>query len=319
MNHTIYIYALVDPTKNDEIFYVGRTARPKARLALHIASAMPSGNSRNKIIIDIISRGSKPEMRILATLNNATHEEACTAEQAWIDFLGFTCKLTNVCSGRVGGAVGLNQINWTPEMISKLGTKSDPEVALEVGHSRSAVARMRRALGIAPCPQENPRMELPKNIIELMGVLPDREVAKMAGVGAATIQRIRVEMGIPPYREHCKQMKERKRQYRLRRIEQNRLKRQYPTRSDKPKPVQIPAGWNRITLSDEIVEQLGTMPDYKLAEIAGVSKKVIARVRREKGIPSYAATNESKGQFKKGMPHPRWSKKVNAGVLAEHR
>lgn len=319
MNYIVYIYALTDPTKNDEIFYVGRTVRPKARLSKHIGDALVYSGAKHKRIAEMLNFGLKPQMRILATLDTPTHQEACQTEQAWIDFLGFTCNLMNVCSGNVGLSAGVRKIKWTPEMVSKLGTKSDPEVALEVGCSRDSVAEMRRALGISPCPQERPRMKLSEEIYSLIGKVPDSKIAQMLGVGKATIHRIRVEMGIEPYRHHCKETKEKKRQERLKRIEENKSKPRYQSRGNRPKPVQIPAGWNRISLGDEIMVQLGTMPDYKLAEIAGVSKKVIARVRKEMGIASYAAMNEDKGQFKKGMPHPRWSKSINARIFTEDR
>lgn len=130
----------------------------------------------------------------------------------------------------------------------------------------------------------------------------------MAGVGEATINRLRNEMHIPNYRYYRKEMNQERRQRRLKRIEENKSKSRYQNRRGWDSPV--PAGWNRITLPEEIVAKLGTMPDYKLGEIAGVSKKVISRVRREMGIPSYAEMNENKGQFKKGMPHPRWNKKT---------
>lgn len=61
------------------------------------------------------------------------------------------------------------------------------------------------------------------------------------------------------------------------------------------------------------------MPDYKLAQIAGVDKSVIARTRRKSGIPSYADVTGSTGRFTKGMPHPRWSRKTSAGIPLENR
>ena len=48
------------------------------------------------------------------------------------------------------------------------------------------------------------------------------------------------------------------------------------------------------------------MPDYKLGEIAGVSKHAIARRRKELGIKSYAETTGNNGQFNGKGIHPRW-------------
>jgi len=66
-------------------------------------------------------------------------------------------------------------------------------------------------------------------------------------------------------------------------------------------------GWNKIEPDAQIVQLLGTMSDQKLADLAGVSKRTVARWRKDAGVPSYAEQTGDKGQFKKGQPHPRWS------------
>lgn len=77
------------------------------------------------------------------------------------------------------------------------------------------------------------------------------------------------------------------------------------TRNTPPPPR---AGWNRLDLPADIVAALGTMPDYRLAEQAQVSKKAINRARRALGIPSYAEQTGASGKFAAGAPHPRWSR-----------
>ena len=59
------------------------------------------------------------------------------------------------------------------------------------------------------------------------------------------------------------------------------------------------AGWNRIVLSDDIINQLGVMPDKKLSVIAGVSKYKIQRERNKLNIESYASRTGNNGQFQK--------------------
>lgn len=66
--------------------------------------------------------------------------------------------------------------------------------------------------------------------------------------------------------------------------------------------------WNAIKLPDDIISMLGTMPDYKLAEIAGVAKKTILRRRVALGIKSYAETSGNTGTYKKGNFPARWLK-----------
>jgi hypothetical protein len=66
------------------------------------------------------------------------------------------------------------------------------------------------------------------------------------------------------------------------------------------------AGWNRKTFAEEILSKLGTLPDYRLAQVAGCTKKAIARVRRERGIKSFAKITGRNGQFQRGHFPARW-------------
>lgn len=56
-------------------------------------------------------------------------------------------------------------------------------------------------------------------------------------------------------------------------------------------------GWNKKSFPSHIIEKFGTMPDYKLAEIAGTNKTTIARKRRNLGIKSYAESTGNNGQY----------------------
>lgn len=64
------------------------------------------------------------------------------------------------------------------------------------------------------------------------------------------------------------------------------------------------SGWNRISLPEEYLLLLGKIADTEIARKANVSKYVIQRLRRSRGIPAL----KSETQFKAGMPHPRWSR-----------
>lgn len=68
------------------------------------------------------------------------------------------------------------------------------------------------------------------------------------------------------------------------------------------------AGHNRIQMPPEARQLLGTMSDRKLADRLGVSKYTVGRWRHQLGIPSYAERTGDNGQFRKGQPHPRWSR-----------
>lgn len=64
------------------------------------------------------------------------------------------------------------------------------------------------------------------------------------------------------------------------------------------------AGHNKIELSHDIIELLGTMSDAQLGRMFGLSKTKISRERKSRNIQAYP----SQTRFKKGAPHPRWSK-----------
>ena len=56
-------------------------------------------------------------------------------------------------------------------------------------------------------------------------------------------------------------------------------------------------GHNRIDLPFEVVERLGSCPDYVLAKELGCDKGVIARARKQRGIASYAQISGNTGKF----------------------
>lgn len=67
--------------------------------------------------------------------------------------------------------------------------------------------------------------------------------------------------------------------------------------------LQTHSWWNESStlparIPDWAVALLGTMPDYKLAERVGCSKKTIMRARHFLGVASYADTTGNSGRFK---------------------
>lgn len=115
--------------------------------------------------------------------------------------------------------------------------------------------------------------------ISLLGKIPDEELAGKLGCDRKTVAYRRKVLGIPK----CG----------------NRTKPTPPSRG----------GWNKITLPKNVIAKLGTMPDYKLAEQFGYQRDVIARNRRKRGIPSYAATTGYDGKYQKGNFPARWKNK----------
>lgn len=63
----------------------------------------------------------------------------------------------------------------------------------------------------------------------------------------------------------------------------------------------------RKTISLEQMKIIGKMPDYKAAEIIGVSKNFIWSFRKKHNIPSYAEITGNDGKIKVGEAHRRWN------------
>lgn len=142
------------------------------------------------------------------------------------------------------------------------------------------LSRRFKLLNCATAGSGNPgvgRVDWTPELIAMLGTIADSEIAKIAGCERKTVTYQRDVRGIPAAMDRTK---------------------------NTPPPAN--GGWNKIALPNSIMAQLGTMPDYKLAEVAGVNKNKIAIERRSAGIPSYAAATGNNGRIKRGEPHRRW-------------
>lgn len=124
------------------------------------------------------------------------------------------------------------------------------------------------------------RVSWTPEILALLGTVPDSQIAAQIGCERKTVSYRRQCLGIPA---------------------------SFDRTNNIPPPAN--GGWNRKTLPDRIIAVLGTVPDWKLAEQAGVSKKRIMDERHRRGIPSYAAATGNDGKIKLGEPHRRWNKR----------
>ena len=127
---------------------------------------------------------------------------------------------------------------------------------------------------------DNARIDWNEALIARLGTIPDWEIAKELDCNVGTVCYMRNRLGITK----CGNREE------LRKIP----------------PM---GGWNKIKLPQDIIDKLGTMPDYKLGELAGVAKTVIARNRKELGIESYAKQTGNDGKAKQGDYPKRWLKR----------
>lgn len=160
--------------------------------------------------------------------------------------------------------------------------ETDPESSPAI--ERRWTKRLKRfaLLNVAPAGSGNHgigRVNWTAEIDAMLGTVPDSEIAAKLGCERKTVSHRRKCHGIPA---------------------------SFDRKNNTPPPNM--GGWNRRPLPDDVVSLLGTMPDYRLAEIAGVNKTLIRRARTSLGIPSHAETSGSNGRIRVGEPHRRWTR-----------
>ena len=80
-------------------------------------------------------------------------------------------------------------------------------------------------------------------------------------------------------------------------------------RKNRNSPPPNRGGWNKYKLTDSDKLRLGKESDIQIANALGVDKNVIRRARAAYGIEPF----KSDTRFKKGDPHPRWSREKKGG------
>lgn len=270
MNNFTVIYALIDP-RTETVFYVGRTTTLLSqRFANHLRDGRKGRTLKGERIAEILALGLKPGILEIAKLGIVSAEEAHAAEQAWIDFYALTQNLANTSSSARGGH-GQNakarKVDLPDDLINQLGKVSDTALSNQFCCNRKIISNERRRRGISQCPQARPRKILiPDDILLLLGKIPDCEIALKIGCSASAINRFRNKIGIP----QCPQTS-------------------MPAMGRKP-----------VDVPESIINRLGTVPDYQLAEEAGVSQWTIWTRRVELGILSFSESQGHSTRFEKG-------------------
>lgn len=135
-------------------------------------------------------------------------------------------------------------------------------------------------IGRGGCNRPKKKIEWNSELDSLLGTIADSRIAEVLDVTRKSVSYRREKLGVPASFDR--------------------------TRNPLPPPM---AGHNRVDVPQEIISQLGTMPDYVLAQLAGLSKKTIMKRRHELGISSYAESTGNTGQYKKGNIPQRWLQK----------
>lgn len=174
----------------------------------------------------------------------------------------------------------LSRNGLEPRVIVLQETEPASSPAIE----RRWTKRLKRfaLLNVASAGSGNPgigRVNWTADIDAMLGAVPDSEIAAMLGCERKTVSHRRKCLGIGA---------------------------SFDRKNNTPPPNN--AGWNRKDIAAEIIAMMGAMPDYRLAALAGVSKKRIMVERHRLGIASFAETSGSNGRIRVGEPHRRWTR-----------
>lgn len=168
------------------------------------------------------------------------------------------------------------------EEVESVSIEDSPEK--EKHWTRKLLAEGRQLLndgiGRGGCNHPKKKITWTPELDALLGTMADAKIAERLGVTRKSVSYRREKLGIPASYDR--------------------------ERNTPPPPM---GGHNKVELTSDILDLLGTIPDYKLAKKAGVSKKVILSRRQELGIPSYAESTGKDGKYEKGHYPQRWIKR----------
>jgi len=251
----------------------------------------------------MLKDGVKPVIAEIARVENASLEEAEEAEQVWIDYLSIANTLLNVKPAAAGGIGNGNGVryNWTPEILARLGTASDYDIARDTGISVNAVMDKRQSLGIPKFTE----LKWTPDVVSRMGKESDEAIAKTIGCTASVVGVRRRKLGIPAIKPMKKAGEGYKSNWREKVIHRlgkeldksiaqsvgvssgsvSRYRKELGIKAFPKTP------HNKISVPQWVLGKLGTMPDSDLAKLSGVPHCIIWTRRTELGIPSHSEQN----------------------------
>lgn len=206
-SRTSKIYVWFCPL-TDSAVYVGKTSiLMERRWANHKNKALRKPTTpKEHWLKNILEMGLMPRIKIL---EEVPIEESSEREIYWALKYGADSDLLN-CDRVGAGNPGVGRVDWTPEIIALLGKIADSKIAKMVGCERKTVSYRREILGIAasfdlsdmkppPAMGGHNRLDLPREVIELLGTMPDYKLAELAGCDKSVMSRLRKKMGIGCY------------------------------------------------------------------------------------------------------------------------
>ena len=113
----MYIYGLIDP-RGPELFYVGRTAKPSARLRKHRYPSSDAGKKLRARVEEIKRNGGLPEMVILEQADDPSRE------YVWIQFFAHLRLVNTVRQPTVRQSTDTPRIRKTHEELTAICRES---------------------------------------------------------------------------------------------------------------------------------------------------------------------------------------------------
>lgn len=289
----VQIYYLCDP-RDDIPRYVGKAEVSLAdRLSCHISESKQPARQhwhKSRWFRKLEREGIKPEIRLIELVPpEATWQDR---ERYWIKtYREMGYPLTNLTDGGEG-------------TINRVYSE---ETRRKISESRKGKPSPQKGKPMRPEAYQNVLdacyKELPDHIMSQLGQLPDVRLAEQASVTRWLIKKRREEKGIPEFEDLSTPNGVNPKTWpqwaldKLGKVQDIDLSKElnvgnYIVRSMRAS-LNIPPLRDTFWTQDKI-ELLGTMPDYKLAEQLGVTTMTVNHRRRKLGITSYSKQRQLK-------------------------
>jgi len=184
------------------------------------------------------------------------------------------------------------KVQWTPERIALLGTKSDQDLSSEFGIDRHNIRSARYRLSIPAFSGSQPaRLIIPDDLKSELGKLSDGEIARRMKVSQSAVSRYRREQAINPIIERGS-LPEEANALLGTATDADIAARFGVTRACvfvRRSQLGIDAAFKTMhTLPEGVVAQLGKKPDSQIAKDSGFSVFLVRKTRTAMGIPVWA-------------------------------
>lgn len=193
-----------------------------------------------------------------------------------------------------------NRVNWTDELIAKLGTATDLEIANIFGTSKSTITKKRLSLGIPPyLDPESTRTKglYTPDVISSFDKKSDREIAARLGVSKNAVKKTRKRLSIRKQASVIAQNLDAlftpEVISQLGVISDVAIAKQLGCDSETVRSHRVKLGIEPVikmtTLPSEAYPLLGTMPDKDIAKSFNVGIYAVGNKRRSLGIAAFKA------------------------------